>query len=181
MGTVSKGVLNSNGRVAMPLCSPRWWVLGHEPVVSAFAVDFAATSLTARVVVKAVRSGFDRTLPRDCIACALLQRGCLEDSDLALSTGAVGREIVAHEARPQSDSRRDPRVQLAPAGAFDGGLSYGFFLSARGYVFLGLETSGFASESFQKGMRNQKRRCLLQGARSRYRGPARRKLEPQFR
>src|SRR3954468_23825015 len=37
----------------------------------------------------------------------------------------------------------------------DGGVVCGFFLSARGYEFLGLDTSGFDSDSFRKGMKDQ--------------------------
>ena len=37
----------------------------------------------------------------------------------------------------------------------DGGVVCGFFLSARGYDYLGLDTSGFESESFRKGMKDQ--------------------------
>src|SRR4051794_27562314 len=51
-----------------------------------------------------------------------------------------------------------PRVttaqqQFATSGqpGADGGIVCGFFLSARGYEFLGLDTSGFASDSFRKG------------------------------
>jgi Dyp-type peroxidase family len=46
--------------------------------------------------------------------------------------------------------------QFAASGpGVDGGIVCGFFLSARGYEFLGLDTSGFASESFRKGMKDQ--------------------------
>lgn len=55
-----------------------------------------------------------------------------------------------------------PRVttalsQFATSGRadVDGGIVCGFFLSARGYEFLELDTSGFASESFRKGMKDQ--------------------------
>jgi Dyp-type peroxidase family len=54
-----------------------------------------------------------------------------------------------------------PRVtsalsQFANSGPdVDGGVVCGFFLSARGYEFLGLDTSGFDSDSFRKGMKDQ--------------------------
>src|SRR6187431_1577537 len=54
-----------------------------------------------------------------------------------------------------------PRVtsalsQFATSGqGMDGGIVCGFFLSASGYERLGFETSGFASESFRKGMKDQ--------------------------
>lgn len=37
----------------------------------------------------------------------------------------------------------------------DGGLVAGFFLSAKGYQYLGLKTGGFASGAFRKGMKDQ--------------------------
>lgn len=37
----------------------------------------------------------------------------------------------------------------------DGGLVCGLYLTARGYEYLGFDTSGFASESFRKGMKDQ--------------------------
>jgi len=37
----------------------------------------------------------------------------------------------------------------------EGGLVCGFFLSASGYEYLGLDTQGFASDSFRKGMKDQ--------------------------
>jgi len=54
-----------------------------------------------------------------------------------------------------------PRVttaskQFATSGqGADGGIVCGFYLSARGYEQLGLDTSGFASDSFRKGMKDQ--------------------------
>jgi Dyp-type peroxidase family len=39
--------------------------------------------------------------------------------------------------------------------AQDGGVVCGFFLSARGYEYLGHDTEGFASDSFRKGMKDQ--------------------------
>jgi len=54
-----------------------------------------------------------------------------------------------------------PRVtsalsQFANSGpGVDGGIVCGFFLSARGYEFLELDTSGFDSDSFRNGMKNQ--------------------------
>jgi len=38
---------------------------------------------------------------------------------------------------------------------FNGGLVEGFFLSAKGYAFLGFDTEQFASSTFRKGMKNQ--------------------------
>lgn len=43
---------------------------------------------------------------------------------------------------------------------FDGGLVGGFFLSAKGYEFLGFDTDQFASSTFRKGMKNQSKNLL---------------------
>jgi len=63
--------------------------------------------------------------------------------------------VAPHVSTAKQQFDASAKRNVAPGGAFDGGLSFGFFLSARGYAFLGFETSGFASESFQKGMKDQ--------------------------
>jgi len=69
----------------------------------------------------------------------------------------------------------------APAGAFDGGLSVGFYLSARGYAHLGFETSGFASESFRKGMKDQHDGVFSKALDLDNEDPPVERWEPQFR
>lgn len=54
------------------------------------------------------------------------------------------------------------RRRLDPKGEFDGGVVGTFHLSARGYAFLGLDTSGFASETFRKGMKHRDENVLHQ-------------------
>jgi len=60
---------------------------------------------------------------------------------------------TAKEQLAQIASRRaDP--------GFNGGLVQGFFLSAKGYEFLGFDTDRFASSTFRKGMKNQSKDIL---------------------
>ncbi|HKO52976.1 MAG TPA: Dyp-type peroxidase [Polyangiaceae bacterium] len=64
------------------------------------------------------------------------------------------RAWIKQQITPQVTTALQQFATSGQAGA-DGGVVCGFFLSARGYEFLGLDTSGFASDSFRKGMQDQ--------------------------
>ena len=60
---------------------------------------------------------------------------------------------TAAQQRQQSKDRADAKTAGNP---FDGGLVTGFFLSAAGYKFLGLDPAKLPSKAFRKGMKNRK-------------------------
>ena len=63
--------------------------------------------------------------------------------------GSVAPKVTtAKEQFEQITRRRADR-------SFDGGLVRGFYLSAKGYEFLGFDTDRFASGTFRKGMKDQ--------------------------
>ncbi len=51
--------------------------------------------------------------------------------------------------------QHDDMVRRHADRTFDGGLVRGFFLSAKGYEFLGYDSNQFASRTFRKGMKDQ--------------------------
>jgi Dyp-type peroxidase family len=67
----------------------------------------------------------------------------------------IQQQVAPHVTSAKQQFEASAKRSLDPNGSFDGGLSFGFFLSARGYGFLGFDTSVFGSESFQKGMKDQ--------------------------
>lgn len=67
-------------------------------------------------------------------------RGWIRDSAASVTT--------AKEQLDQLSRKRE-------SASFTGGLVTGFFLSAKGYQFLGLDTDRFASDTFRKGMKDQ--------------------------
>lgn len=103
-----------------------------------------------------------------------------------IGTPSEVKRWIKQQVAPQVTSAKQQfdasaKRNLAPAGSFDGGLSVGFFLSARGYAFLGFETSGFASESFRKGMKDQHDGVFAKALDLDNEDPPVDRWEPQFR
>ena len=68
------------------------------------------------------------------------------------TAGAVGVTTAAKQLDDIAHRRTDKR--------FDGGVVQGFFLSAKGYEFLGFDTGQFASGAFRRGMKSRKKGIL---------------------
>ena len=72
---------------------------------------------------------------------------------------AAVKNWIRNSAAPRVTTAKQQLEQIVRRRTdptFDGGLIRGFFLSAKGYEFLGFDTDQFASGAFVKGMKDQK-------------------------
>ena len=69
-----------------------------------------------------------------------------------IKTKVAPNVTTASQQRKQAKDRADAK---AAGNTFDGGLVTGFFLSAAGYTYLGLDAAKLPSKAFRKGMKDR--------------------------